>query len=48
MGKKYIITKRVAKHGKQAVILVPKVLENSLKPGTITQLTIEILEEEEK
>jgi hypothetical protein len=44
---KYIITKKIAKHGKQAVIVIPKVLENKLKPGTIAQINIEVLEERE-
>lgn len=46
----YVITKKIAKHGKQAVIIVPKVLEGRSKPGTLTKLTIEVLEriEDEK
>lgn len=43
--KKYILMKRVAKHGRQAVIVVPAMLKEQLKPGTLTQLTIEVLEE---
>jgi len=45
--KKIVITKRIAKHGSQSIIVIPKILEQLLKPGTITQLTIEILEKEE-
>jgi hypothetical protein len=41
---KFIITKKISKHGKQAVIIVPKILEEKLKPGTIAQFTIKILE----
>lgn len=44
-NKKYIITKRIAKHGSQAIIVVPRVLETQLKPGTIAKITIEILED---
>jgi predicted RNA binding protein YcfA (HicA-like mRNA interferase family) len=44
--KKFIITKRIAKHGKQAVIIVPALLQEQLKPGTLAQLTIQILREE--
>tara|TARA_Y100000034_G_scaffold102596_1_gene127539 strand:+ start:135 stop:275 length:141 start_codon:yes stop_codon:yes gene_type:complete len=44
--KQYIITKRIAKHGKQAVIVVPKVLEEELKPKTVVKLTIDVLREE--
>ena len=45
--KQFIITKKVAKHGKQAVIVIPTILMNELKPGTLTQLTIDVLEDEE-
>tara|TARA_Y100000310_G_C20453840_1_gene702068 strand:- start:475 stop:654 length:180 start_codon:yes stop_codon:yes gene_type:complete len=43
--KKFTITKQIAKHGKQAVIVIPKILEESLKPKTIVKLNIEILKE---
>ena len=43
--KQFIITKKIAKHGSQAVIVIPRVLQNKLKPGTIAQLTIDVLEE---
>jgi hypothetical protein len=43
----YIITKKIAKHGKQAIIVIPKVLESKLRPGTIAKMTIEVLEEGE-
>jgi hypothetical protein len=41
----YTITKKIAKHGKQAAILVPKVLEMQLPPGTKAKITIEVIEE---
>ncbi|MDP3026185.1 MAG: hypothetical protein Q8N63_00630 [Nanoarchaeota archaeon] len=43
-NKKYTITKKIAKHGSQAIIVIPKVLESQLKPGKIAEITIEILE----
>ena len=43
--KQFTITKKIAKHGNQAIIVVPKLLENDLRPGTIAKVTIEILEE---
>jgi len=46
-NKKYTITKKIAKHGSQSIIVIPRILENSLKPGTIVQLDINILEEME-
>lgn len=45
--KQFVIVKKIAKHGKQSVIVVPKILQDHLKPGMITQLTIEVLEENE-
>ena len=41
--RKYIITKKIAKHGNQAIIVIPKILEQQLKPGTLTQITIEVI-----
>jgi hypothetical protein len=43
----YTITKKIAKHGCQAIIVVPRILETKLKPGTIAKITIEVLEVEE-
>jgi hypothetical protein len=42
-NKRFVITKRIAKHGSQAVIVVPRILEQHLKPGTIVQLSIEVI-----
>lgn len=44
--KQFVITKKIAKHGKQAIIVIPRILEEKLKPGTLTKLTIDVLEEE--
>lgn len=44
LKKQFIITKKIAKHGVQAVVVIPKVLESELKPGTIAQFTIDILD----
>ncbi len=44
-NRKFTITKKIAKHGKQAIIVVPTLLQEQLRPGTIVQLTIDILEE---
>ncbi len=45
MAQRLVITKRIAKHGRQSIIVIPKDLENFLKPGVLTQLTIDILDE---
>lgn len=47
-NKQFIITKKIAKHGSQSVIVIPRILEAQLKPGTIAQLTINVLEEEKE
>jgi len=44
-NKQFTITKRIAKHGNQAIIIVPTLLQEMLKPGTITKVTIEVLQE---
>jgi hypothetical protein len=41
----FVITKKVAKHGSQAIIVIPRVLEQSLKPGTVVKVTLDIIEE---
>ena len=41
----FTITKKIAKHGSQSIIVVPRILESQLPPGTIVQLGIDILEE---
>ena len=46
--KKFRITKRIAKHGSQAIIVVPRVLEEDLKPGTVVELTLNVIREAEK
>lgn len=44
--KNFVITKRIAKHGNQAVIVIPRILESQLKPGTIAKLTIDVIEDD--
>ena len=43
MVNKFIITKKIAKHGKQAVIIVPTLLQDRLKAGNIVKVEIEII-----
>ncbi|MEI6850109.1 MAG: hypothetical protein WCK29_03645 [archaeon] len=42
--KKFSITKRIAKHGNQSIIVIPKIIEQSLKPGTIVSLEISVID----
>ncbi|MBT7903096.1 hypothetical protein HN587_04465 [Candidatus Woesearchaeota archaeon] len=43
--KQFTITKKVAKHGKQAIIVVPKLLEDQLPPGTIVEVKLIVIKE---
>ena len=43
--KQFILTKKIAKHGRQAIIVLPKILEGKLPPQTLVKLTIDILED---
>lgn len=42
--KTFAITKKIAKHGRQAIIVVPKVLQYVLKPDTLVELKIKVIE----
>ena len=46
--KSYTITKRVAKHGSQSVIVIPKFLSEELKPKTIVEVKINVIREAEE
>jgi len=41
----FTITKKIAKHGNQAIICIPEVLRNRLKPGMIAEIKIEIIQD---
>ena len=43
--KQFVIHKKIAKHGKQNIIVIPKILQDDLKPKTIVKLTIDVLKE---
>jgi antitoxin component of MazEF toxin-antitoxin module len=42
--KSFTITKKIAKHGNQAVIIIPTLLQEHLPAGTLAEIKIEILE----
>ena len=48
MTKQFIITKKIAKHGKQAIIVIPKVLQDDLCPKTLVELKIKILKKADR
>ncbi len=39
----YTITKKIAKHGSQAVLVIPKVLQNDLCPNTVVEVTFKVI-----
>jgi len=39
-----VITKKIAKHGRQAVIIIPSLLQDRLKAGNIVKVEIEVLD----
>ena len=45
--KEFVITKKVAKHGKQSILVIPKILENELRPGTLVKVSLQIVKESE-
>lgn len=44
--KQFTITKKIAKHGSQAIIVIPRILETQLKPGTIVEIKLNVLVDE--
>ncbi len=47
MTKNFTITKRIAKHGKQNVIVIPSFLQSELKPKTVVEVRINVVKEAE-
>ena len=43
MNKEYTITKKIAKHGKQVVIIIPSVLQRVIMPDMLVEVKITIL-----
>jgi hypothetical protein len=41
--KSYTITKRISKHGTQAIIIIPTLLQEQLSPGKLVEVKIEII-----
>jgi hypothetical protein len=45
MVKTYIITKKIAKHGKQAILVIPSFLQKMLKPNALVEVQLKVLED---
>ncbi len=46
MKQEFTITKKVAKQGNNSIIILPKVLQNKIKPSNLVELKIKILDGE--
>lgn len=47
MSKTFTITKKIAKHGEQQVIVIPSFLRDELKPRTVVEVKLTIVKEAE-
>jgi len=45
INKSYTITKKIAKHGNQAIIVIPSVLSDHLKPRMLVKIRIDVLKD---
>ena len=43
--KQFTIRKKIAKHGENSIIVIPKLLRGELKPKTIVEINIRVIEE---
>ncbi len=43
--KSYTITKKIAKHGNQAIIVIPSVLAEEIKPQMLVKVTIDVIDD---
>lgn len=43
--KQFTIRKKIAKHGTNSIIIIPKLLQGELKPRTIVDIDIKVVEE---
>jgi len=41
----FVITKKIAKHGKQSIIVIPNILSKRINAGMLVKVTIDVLEE---
>jgi len=48
MKKQFTLRKKIAKHGENSIIVIPKLLRGELPPKTIVEISILVLEEAAK
>jgi len=42
-NKQFTITKKIAKHGPNSIIVIPKVLQGELRPKMVVEINIKVL-----
>ena len=47
-NKQFTIRKKIAKHGTNSIIVIPKLLQGDLPPRTIVDIEIRVVEEAEE
>ena len=48
MQKTFTLTKKIAKHGDNSIIVIPKFLNKELSPRTVVEVKISVLKKEDK
>jgi len=48
INKQFTLRKKIAKHGVNSIIVIPKLLQGELPPKTIVEISIKVLEEAKK
>jgi len=41
----FTITKRIAKHGSQSIIVIPSILKEKINAGMLVKITIDVIQE---
>ncbi len=41
--KEFTITKRIAKHGSQGIIVIPRLLQKELSAGTVVEVRLKVI-----
>jgi len=45
-NKNFVITKKIAKHGNQSIIIIPRILQEKISAGMLVKVTIDLLDAE--
>jgi len=48
MKQQFTITKKIAKHGNQSIIVIPSFLSDKIRPKMLVKIIIDVLENEQE